>query len=411
MEEKAPALLADLRVIELATMVMAPSAGVILADFGAEVIKIEPTGTGDLNRNWHKIPGLPVSDFAYPFQVDNRNKKSVALDLKTEAGYEAFRRLVIEADVLITNYRLKALERLNLEYATVRQINPRIIYALATGFGEKGEERHKPGYDSVAYWARSAIETQIFPHEGWLRPFPYGAGDHPSGMALFAAIMTGLYQRQQTGEGSKVSTSLLANGAWSNSVMLQAQLCGARFRESRPRGDSFNFVSLHYPTRDGRLMKLSIVNFEKYWQPFCQALSRPDIPDDPRFASAAARSENMPQLIHEITEAFRSEDLDYWHEKLEEADIPHAAVPTYEEAAEDSQKAANQIILPLDHPEHGKMRTVNSPFEVSGASKIKPGAAPKLGQHTVEILREAGFAEETIAEWLKLGIAEQSAGP
>jgi len=401
-------LLAGLRVVELATMVMAPSAGVILADFGAEVVKVEPTGTGDLNRNWHRIPGLPVSDFAYPFQVDNRNKKSVAVDLKTEAGYEVLLRLVEDADVLITNYRLRALERLNLEYETIRKINPRIVYALATGFGEKGEERHKPGYDSVSYWARSAIETQIFPYEGWLRPFPYGAGDHPSGMALFAAIMTGLFRRQQTGEGGKVSTSLLANGAWSNSVMLQAQLCGARFREVRPRENSLNFVSLHYPTLDGRLMKLSIVNFDKYWKPFCQALSRPDIPADPRYATAEARAVNMSQLIHEITEVFKSRNLDYWHRQLEEADIPHAAVPTYEEAADDRQKAANDIIVPLDHPEFGAMRTVNSPFEVDGAPKIRPGAAPKLGQHTVEVLRQAGFSDSAIEEWLTLGIIEQS---
>ncbi|MCH2357379.1 MAG: CoA transferase, partial [Pseudomonadales bacterium] len=180
-------LLGAIRVIEVASMVLAPSACVVLADFGAEVIKVEPLQTGDLNRNWHKIHGLPVSDMAYPFQVDNRNKKSVALDLKSEAGYEVLRKLVAGADVLVTNYRIKALQRLKLEYENIRAINPRIIYALATGFGERGEERHKPGYDTVCYWSRSAIETQVFPYEGWFRAFPYGAGDHPRGLALFAA--------------------------------------------------------------------------------------------------------------------------------------------------------------------------------------------------------------------------------
>jgi len=401
-------LLANIRVVEIASMVLAPSAAVIMADFGAEVVKIEPTGTGDLNRNWHKIPGLPVSDFAYPFQVDNRNKKSVAIDLKTEAGYEVFCKLIVEADVLVTNYRLKALERLKLGYDTIKKINPGIIYALATGFGEKGDERHKPGYDSVSYWVRSAIETQIFPYEGWLRPFPYGAGDHPSGMSLFAAIMTGLYKRQQTGEGSKVSTSLLANGTWANSVMLQAQLSGAEFREVRPRDNSYNFVSLHYPTKDNRLMKLSIVNFNKDWKPFCHALSRADLLTNLSFATAEAREANMPSLIHEIHETFMTQDLDYWHQKLEDADVPHAAIPTYEEAANDIQKEANDIIVSLDHPEYGKMRTVNSPFEVSGADKVKPGAAPKLGQHTKEVLKAAGFSESAIEEWLSKGVIEQS---
>ena len=305
-------------------------------------------------------------------------------------------KLVETADVLITNYRLKALERLKLEYETIRDINPRIIYALATGFGEKGEERHNPGYDVVAYWSRSAIETQIFPYDGWLRPFPYGAGDHPSGMALYAAVMTALYQRQQTGEGSKVSTSLLANGAWANSVMLQAQLAGAQFREPRPRHDSYNFISLHYPTKDERLMKLCIVNFKKNWKPFCKAIGRSDFPDDERYATPEARAENMSSLIHEITEVFKTQDVGYWDRALKEADIPHAVVPTYKEAVDDEQKKANDIIIPLDHPSEGKMRTVNSPFQVSSAEKIKPGAAPKLGEHTVEVLEQIGYSEEAI---------------
>jgi formyl-CoA transferase len=397
---KVNTLFANLRVIELASMVMGPSAGVILADFGAEVIKVEPPNSGDLNRNWHKIPGLPVSEFAYPFQVDNRNKKSLALDLKSETGYQVLLKLVETADVLITNYRLKALERLKLEYEAIRDINPRIIYALATGFGEKGEERHNPGYDLVAYWSRSAIETQIFPYDGWLRPFPYGAGDHPSGMALYAAVMTALYQRQQTGEGSKVSTSLLANGAWANSVMLQAQLAGAQFREPRPRHDSYNFISLHYPTKDERLMKLSIVNFKKNWKPFCKAIGRSYFPDDERYATPEARAENMSSLIHEITEIFKTQDINYWDRALKEADIPHAVVPTYKEAADDEQKKANDIIIPLDHPSEGKMRTVNSPFQVSSAEKIKPGAAPKLGEHTVEVLEQIGYSEEAIRKML-----------
>ena len=398
-------LLADLRVIEIASMVLAPSAGVILADFGAQVIKVEPLGTGDLNRNWHKILGLPISDFPYPFQVDNRNKKSIALNLKSETGYEVFCKLLVDADVVITNYRLKALTKLKLEYETIKAINPRIVYALATGFGERGDERHKPGYDSVSYWTRSAIDAQIFPYEGWLGAFPYGSGDHPSGMTLFAAIMTGLYQRQQTGEGCKVSTSLLANGAWANSVMLQAQLAGAEFREKRPRDNAYNFVSLHYPTKDQRLMRLSVVNLEKDWQPFCEAISRTDFITDARFSTEAARAENMPALIREITTAFENQTVDYWHQQLELHDIPHAAVPTYAEAANDPQKAANDIVVPLDHPTHGKMRTINSPFEVSSASKIKPGPAPTLGEHTREVLQQAGYSKATIEQMIADGIA------
>ena len=400
-------LLANIKVLELATMVMAPSACVVLADFGAEVIKVEPPGKGDLNRDWHKIPGMPVSDFPYQFQIDNRNKKSIALDLKSEQGYAAVCKLIAQCDVLVTNHRLRALDNLKLRYSDVQKINPKIIYALATGWGEHGDEKHKPGYDSVCYWTRSAIETTVFPFEGWLRPFPFGSGDHPSGMTLFAAIMTALYRRTKTGKGCKVSTSLLANGAWSNSVLLQAQLCGAQFREVRHRDQAFNFTSLHYPTSDKRLLKLSIVNFAKDWVPLCAALGRSDIVTDPRFSTAEARTENMPSLIAELTNAFAMRELAHWLQQLEQADVPHAAVPTFEEAANDRQKAANNIVIPMQHPKLGESRTINSPFEIEGADKVPPGPAPELGQHSVKILEAVGYSNSDIDHMLGAGVVEQ----
>ncbi len=188
-----PRPLAGVRVVELASMVFAPSACAAMADFGAEVIKVEPPGTGDLNRHYHKLPGMPVSDLPYAFQMDNRNKRSIALDLKTELGSEALRKLILKADVLVTNYRPAALAKLSLTYADLSTINPRLIYALASGWGEEGDARDQPGYDSVCYWAASAIESQMFPIDGWLGPIPFGAGDHPSGTALFGAIMLGRF--------------------------------------------------------------------------------------------------------------------------------------------------------------------------------------------------------------------------
>lgn len=390
------ALFSDLKVVEIASMILAPSASVLLADFGAEVIKVEPPVTGDLNRQWHNINGLPVSEMAYAFQVDNRNKKSVVLDLKNPAAYDAFCKIVAEADVLITNYRLKALEKLKLDYETIRALNPKIIYALATGFGEKGREAHKPGYDTVSYWSRSGIEHQIFPYEGWLAQFPYGSGDHPSGMALFGAIMTGLFQREKTGEGSKVSTSLLANGAWSNAVMLQAQLAGAEFREKRPRDNAYNFASLHYPTLDNRLLKMSMVNTEKNWRPFCHAIGRDDLLQDSRFCDNESRVANMPTLIKELTDTIATLNIAYVTAKLEEADVPHTVVSNYEEAAGDKQKEENGIVVPFEHPQFGPMKTINSPFEVSGTDKIPAKAAPDLGQHTEEVLAKYGYSREEI---------------
>lgn len=406
-----PQMLADVRVVEMATMVFAPSACVILADFGARVIKLEPPRTGDLNRHYHTLPGMPRSDVAYTFEVDNRNKQSVALDVKTEAGYEAACKLVASADVFVTNYRPAALARLRMSWNDLRAVNPRLIYACGSAYGEEGDECDQPGYDAVCYWARSGIESHVFPVDGWLGAFPYGSGDHPSGTALFGAVMLGLRERDRTGKGSKVSTSLLANGAWANATMLQAQLCQAEFFARRPRHQSYNFTYIHYRTRDGRLLKLSIVNAQKDWAPFCRAIARPDLIDDARFARLDDRVERMDALIGIIDEAFAEHDLAYWKCRLAEFDVPFAVLPTYPEAADDAQKHANRIVVPLAHPEAGAIHTVSSPMEVTGYAKATPSSAPKLGQHTCDVLRELGYADDEIERMVHQGAAEQWQAP
>jgi len=400
MSENNSTLLEGIKVLELTTMVFGPAAGVVLSDFGADVIKIEPPVTGDLNRNWHKIPGLPISEIPYAFQMTNRNKRSLVLNLKDNDAHEALCKLVKQADIFITNYRLDAVSRLKIDYETMKAINPKLIYALATGYGEKGKEKDKPGYDTICYWTRSAFENHIFPYEGWLHNFPFGAGDHPSGMTLFASIMSGLYKRQKTGKGCKVTTSLLANGAWSNSVMLQAQLSNAEFREKRPRDRAYNFSSLNYATKDNLLLKLTLVNAPRDWNSLCEALRREEFITDHRFSTQEQRIENMPLLIKEISEAFLEENMDFWLERLTEYDIPHSKVFTYEEAVADPQKIENGVIVPFEHPDYGPMKTISSPFEVSGSEKCQPTAAPKLGEHTEEILREAGYTDHELKKFL-----------
>jgi crotonobetainyl-CoA:carnitine CoA-transferase CaiB-like acyl-CoA transferase len=400
-------MLADIHVVEVGTMVFAPSACAILADFGAEVIKVEPPGKGDLNRHYHTLPGMPVSDLPYTFQADNRNKKSVAIDVKAAAGYEILCRLIARADVFATNYRLSALSRLKLTYDDLKPIQPRLIYALGTAFGEEGSERDKPGYDAVTYWSRSAIESHIFPVDGWLGPFPYGSGDHPSGLALFGAILLGLYERQKTGRSCKVSTSLLANGAWANATMLQAQLAGSAFAEKRPRAQARNFASLHYRTADGRFLRMSILNVERDWPRLCSALGRPELINDPRFAALPDRARNMELLIPILDEVFLQRDAPYWRQILAECDIAFSVMPTYPEAASDPQMHANQIIVPLEHPRLGTIATISSPIQVEGCQKQRPTPAPELGEHTCQVLGDLGYSQAEIERLLNTGIAEQ----
>jgi formyl-CoA transferase len=401
-------LLEGIRVVEVATMVLVPSVGAVMADFGAEVIKVEVPGPGDIHRHGHRLPGMPVSDIPYVFEVDNRGKQSIVLDLKSEAGGRILRELVARADVFITNHRPAALRKLGLTYEDLEPLNPRLIHGSASGYGERGPEVDKPGYDMVCYWSRSGIESQMFPPGGWLGPIPYGSGDHPSGLALLSAILLALYRRERTGRGSRVSTSLLACGAWANSNMLMAELCGAEFQERRPREQAYSYAFLYYTTRDDRKLKLSVYKHDELWKPFCLAMQHPELVDDPRWRTLEARLEHMPELVKILDETFSRHDLEHWTGTLEKYDIPFTALPTYEEVASDPQMAANDVFLEVDHPRHGLLRTVNSPIEVEGERKRPPTPAPELGQHTRQVLRELEYGEAEIQDLLDGGAAVQA---
>ncbi len=399
-------VLQGIRVVEVATMVLVPSAGAVMADFGADVIKVEAPGVGDISRHTHNLPGMPPSQFPYVFQMDNRNKKSIVLDLKQEAARNVLAKLAATADVFTSNFRPEALKKLRLTYEDMAPLNPRLIYACASGYGEAGPEAHKPGYDANCYWARSGVEQRVFPLGGWLSaPFPYGSGDHPSGMAFLAGIMMALYAREKTGLGTRVSTSLLACGAWANSTEIQGILCGARLPEKLPRNRYYNFAYLSYLTKDKKLFKLSIVDQKKNWPLICQAIGRPDLIDDNRFNPIEVRLKSMEDLIAIMDQAFAEHDMDYWTRMFEQYDVPYARIASTEEAAHDPQMAANDIFVDVDDPRVGPYQTVNSPFWLHGKTKAKPRPAPEAGEHTEEILSELGYSAEEIQQLLRCGAA------
>jgi crotonobetainyl-CoA:carnitine CoA-transferase CaiB-like acyl-CoA transferase len=397
-------LLEGLRVIELASVIMAPSAAAILADFGAEVIKVEPP-TGDENRRLHELVGLPDSPIPYSFVVDNRSKKGIVLDLKQPEGCRILLELLATADVFITNHRRAALERLGLSWEHLQPGNPRLIYAAASAFGDEGPEATKPGYDTVVYWARSGIESSLLTPEGTLGPIPSGSGDHPTGLALFGAIMLALYGRQRSGQGTKVSTSLLAAGAWANACLLQAQLCGAAFHPKRRREEAISFSGLYYRTRDGRALKFSMVNPARLWPALCRAIDRPALIDDPRFVTVETRREHAQALIAILDGVFAAQDAAHWRVRLEAEDLPFAIVPTYQEVVADPQLAANGIFPEYDDPRWGRLRTVDDPITVAGAAKVPPRPVPDVGQHTREVLAGLGYGVAEIDALIVRGIA------
>ena len=293
-------------------------------------------------------------------------------------------------------------------------MNPRLVYAHGTGFGDVGEEIDKPGFDSVCYWSRSGMEASLFPLDGWLGPLGYGTGDHPTGMALLSAVLLALFARERTGRGTRVSCSLLASGAWSNAVLIQAKLLGAQFLERRPREDARSFTSVYYRAGDRRLFKMAVVDTQRDWPKVCRAIGRPELAGDPRYATLPDRVQDgrMRELIQICDRIFASQPMQYWQRRLDEADVPYSVVASLDDVIADKQMAANDVFVEIDDPVLGRVRTVDTPLQIEEYPKaVTRSPAPRLGEHTREILTEAGFGAEQIDSLIESRVIADHAVP
>src|ERR1700687_1717979 len=303
-------IFSGLKVVDLASFIAGPSAAVILSDFGADVIKVEPP-SGDTWRVGHKIPPQPQASDAYPWHLANRNKRGISLDLQSPSAPLVLKRLVECADVFIVNTPHPARKRLNLEYDDIVKWNPRLIYADLTGFGEKGPDADLPGFDITAYWARSGL-LSMTRDAGEPPTWPVaGSGDNATAAGLYSAIVTALYRRERTGKGSYVTTSLLAEGVWSASVSIQAALCEAKFFGPHDRKNPANAALNVYRASDGAWFLL-IVTPDKL-AVLAKAFNRADLLTDPRFSDPAKLMQNMPQLTSILDELFGSHPLAHWY--------------------------------------------------------------------------------------------------
>jgi crotonobetainyl-CoA:carnitine CoA-transferase CaiB-like acyl-CoA transferase len=385
-----------LKVLDCASFIAAPAAATVLSDFGADVIKIEPPGAGDPYRNLPNLPGYPKSEHNYAWLMEARNKKSIALDLAKPEGQAVLHRLVAEADVFITNFPPPVRERLNIGYTTLSPLNDRLIYACFTGYGDRGAEANKPGFDSNAWWARSGLMDLVRADDDTTPARSVaGMGDHPCAMALYSAIVTALYKRERTGKGSLVKSNLMANGVWASSVLAQAKLCGATFEKRRPRERALNAVTNHYKCRDGRWIILSLLNEEKQWPALMRCLGREDLRDDPRFVTKPDRHARSIELIGIFDDIFATRDLADWRQALDGSGLVFGVVGILDDIPTDRQMHDNDVLVQF---ENDTMLTVNSPIWIDGSQKVKPRKPPELGQHSDEILRGAGYDETTIRE-------------
>jgi crotonobetainyl-CoA:carnitine CoA-transferase CaiB-like acyl-CoA transferase len=402
-------LLEGIRVLDAASFIAGPVATTVMADFGADVIKIEPPG-GDTYRI--RNTGYPPSPYNFPWIVDNRSKRGVAIDLRTPDGQEVLQHLVRGADVFVTNLPLDARARLRVAYEDLEPLNARLIYGSVTAYGETGEEAGRPGFDSTALWARTGLMDLVrpSPEAPPSRSLP-GMGDHPTGMSLFGAIMAALYQRERTGRGALVSTSLMANGLWWNAIQVQGILCGARTGVRPPREASVSALANLYRCRDGRWFLMSLTADERRWPDLATCLDRRDLLADPRFATLEARRAHAPALIAILDDVFAQRDWAEWRAVLEGSGIAFGVVATLDDVAADRQMVESGALVPIVDPRAGAPLTVSSPIQIDGQDKAAARMAPGVGEHTVEVLREAGFAEAEIERLLDAGVVTQGARP
>ena len=399
-------LLDGIRVIDAASYIAGPVATTVMADFGAEVIKVEPP-QGDTYRN--RAAGYPPSEYNFPWIVDNRNKRSIAIDLRHPDGQRVLHRLVRDVDVFVTNVPLGGRERFAIRYEDLEPLNARLIYASVTAYGETGEEASKPGFDSIALWARTGLMDLVRPSADSppARSLP-GMGDHPTGMSLFAAIMTGLYHRERTGRGTMVATSLMANGLWWNAIQVQGILCGARTNVRPPREESVSALGNLYRCRDGRWFIMTFTPDERRWEPFVRAIGADGLLTDPRFTTREARRANARALIGALDRTFAEKDWEHWRRALEATGIAYGLVATLDDIPHDAQMRDSGALVPIDDPRAGAPLTVSSPLVIAGQEKVPATFAPALGEHTVEVLRAAGVDQAEIDRLLAAGVIVQS---
>jgi crotonobetainyl-CoA:carnitine CoA-transferase CaiB-like acyl-CoA transferase len=388
-------IFSGLKVLDLASYIAGPAATTILADFGADVIKVEPPGTGDVYRFFSAMPPNPTSDVNYAWQLTNRNKRSIAVDLKSPDAKEVLHRLVRWADVVVVNFPPRVKASLGCAYEDFAPLNDKLIYADITGYGSEGPEADTPGFDVTAYWARSGL-MEVTHDAGSPPTLPIpGIGDHATATTLYAAIVTALYVRATTGKGSHVSTSLIANGIWAAAAWVEGGLNGGHFFAQHNRKSPPNALLNPYQTSDNRWILL-VAAQRKDWAGFCKAIGKPELLDDPRFTDEN-RIANAAQLVEILDPMFASQPLAYWKQVLNAGRVIFGVVQIAREIIDDPQLPANGIVVPLEHPGGKETRTVSSPFQVLGSPKVKPTLAPQLGEHGAQILQELGFDDGEIA--------------
>lgn len=396
-------LLQGLKVVDFTAYIAGPGTAAILGDWGAEVVKVERPG-GDNMR--HVFADLKNDLGANPtFEVDNRGKRGIVLDITKPAGRDALAKLAETADVFLTNTRPASLRKYGLDEATLRKANPRLVYAVITGYGLEGPDAHLPGFDVTAFWARSGIAYMTAPKgtEPFMRTS--GMGDHSTSLATVSAILAALYEREKTGVGRLVQTSLLATGVYLWGSDLAVQLKFGRVASVRPRDNPINALANHFKSADGHWFVHNPRGGHGGWEKFLHAAGREDLITDERFASGKARRANSRELAIELEAAFAALSMAEIARRLDDADLVWAPLQTPAQVAEDPQIAAAGAFIDIEDGQGGTFRSVSAPARFPGADVTTRPRAPQLGEHTRDVLKELGYPDAEIEAMYENGAA------
>lgn len=375
-----------IKVVELGVWVAGPAAGGILADWGADVVKIEPP-SGDPARLFGRILGLQDGSNP-PFEMDNRSKRSIVLDLGTEVHRAVAHELISGADVFITNVRPDALQRLGLDYAALAERNPGLVYGLITGYGETGPDANRPAYDIAAFWARAGVAA-LLTRPGDVPPFQRGGmGDHLTGMTLAAAVNAALVARSRTGAGQLVTTSLYRQGTYTVSFDLNTFLLSGSPISIGQRENMGNPGMNNYAASDGRRFWLVGMEADRHWPPLCRAVNRPEWLADSRFDTARNRAINARELIAALDVIFATKTLDEWTPIFEaEPELFWSPVNGMEDILGDEQFHAGGGLVDVPDGD-SSVPMIATPADFHGTPWAPRSVAPRLGEHTEEILAE-----------------------
>ncbi|MFC1900825.1 CaiB/BaiF CoA transferase family protein [Chloroflexota bacterium] len=394
--------LEGVRVISMGQVVVIPAASSVLGDWGAEVIKLESL-IGEQHRGMRRAAGTETGEINYVMQLLNRNKKGLAINLKTPEGIEAVHKLIKTSDVFMFNYEYASLKEFKLDYDTVKEINPRLIHACVTGYGTKGPDKDERGYDFAAGWARSGMMHMI--GEPGSMPVPQRPGmiDSMTGAHVVSAICAALYKREQTGIGEEIEVSLYHAAVWTLAMDVQAGLRGNEsipYQHDTPHNPLWN----QYRTKDDRWFWMAMLQSVTNWPNFCQSIGRPELENDPKFATMEARAENNTELVRIIEEIIGSKTMEEWIPIFKKHDVIYGKVQKPIEVATDPQALANGFFGEVEHPGAGKIKLVNTPVNFRYHPRELYTSCPELGQDTEMILLELGYTWEDIAGLKEKGV-------